>query len=298
MIVPAAERLRMLHSRVADGGALARAVSDPAWIAGAKALKSERGSSVLRGRVGAAGTGGEALVVVKTLALSRGKDFFSRLFSVTRGLRQWRGGELLARRGFATGEQLALFRGIGPDGAIHESIVIRWVEGRSLYEHIAARDLSAKQEAALAQAAGDLARRMVEAGVFNRDNKPSNIVAQWTNAGEPSLALIDPVGVRAIEPWAGRRKRARMLEWMLASLVIEPRRVGHPRALSLRLRAIEATISRRDHDGIHERWRNVERLVAEHRAKRDVVKAKAAREEFTAEAPPGRTQRRIGTGHE
>ncbi len=263
MIDPAAERLRMLHSRVADGRGLAQAVSDPSWMAGARILKRDVMSSVLSGRVRIGDRDVE--VVVKSMTQDRVKDRLSRLVGVTRGLRQWRGAEYLTSRGFSAAPGLVLFRSRGADGVERETIVTERVPGSTLLHHMAQRDLSIMEERVLAAHVGAMARGMIEAGLFNRDNKPSNIIVQRDGSGALGLVWIDTVGVRRISPWKGGAGNERLLARMLASLVIEPMGVGCLVEVGLLWRGLCAAVAEREHDDEAPRlWEVVERIVHEH----------------------------------
>ena len=200
----------MVRSREGvNGAALAREAGWPGWAEGALVLKSSGGSSVLAGETRAMGAGG--WVVVKTMAW-RARDRASALAGRTRLARQWRGAELLA--GVAPcARVLALWRGVDGGGRAVESLAMERVAGRTLLEVARDGDGPARSDGALL--AGRVARRVWDAGLFNRDHKASNLMAP----ARGGLLMIDTVGVR-------RARRGDDPAEMLAKLLIEANGAG------------------------------------------------------------------------
>lgn len=257
-VLPVTAGLRVLRSSVADAPGVARAVCDPGWLGGAAALKRTPRSIVLAGE--ASVDGARAGVVVKALALDRPKDALSRVAGVTRGLRQWRAATALVARGIASERPLVLFRGRAGRRTV-ETIVTLRLSGQSLITHLARRNLSSRQEHELAGRIGELVRRMLDAGLFNRDHKPSNIIVVPAPGRTLAPVVIDPVGVRRARPWEGRDG---LMARMLASLIIEPIGVGAAPPLSLRLRVLRSALGDVDRAALRAMWRRIEELVQAH----------------------------------
>lgn len=225
MIVPSANGLTIARSATPHGLALASHVASEAFLRSAEVLKAEdERSSVLVGEVPeplarALGLPPEAgrRVVVKTLRQSQPiKRLLQGWMGTTRHLRQWRGAELLQAHGFAAARPLVVFRSRHARGPSVESLVLEWRPGKMLLQHMADRDLSLKQEHALADAVGELIARAASRGMVIGDGKPSNFIVDW-RASQPTLSLIDTMDARAHLSPGGEALSA-----ALADLVIEP----------------------------------------------------------------------------
>lgn len=125
--------------------------------------------------------------------------------------------------------------------------------GKSILQHLADRDLTTRQEHAVAAAIGSdialLARHVLQ----NRDHKPSNLIL--TNPAKPAIAIIDCVAIR----------RGIRADRMLASLVIEPSGVGLRPRRALMMRVIRECARNAPDilEGGHRRWvRELWRRVA------------------------------------
>lgn len=210
MIVPGPGSLRIVRSAVPDARALAAFVVSPAFLRGADVLKDDRSSTVFAadlppGLAAATNLSPPGRIVVKVMAHDRPvKRFFQTAFGSTRHLRQWHGAALLMKHGFAAQKPLILFRSRGvmksprsPEErtCATETLVLEWLPGKSLLHHMADRDLTPRQEHALADAVGGTIRRLAEAGLGNFDAKPSNWIVM-RRADEFALAFIDTVAVR------------------------------------------------------------------------------------------------------
>ncbi len=208
-----------------DGRAWAAALSDPAWESNATLLKRDTTTTVhratLRGRE----------VVIKTWRLSAGAKLKSLLAS-SRAHRHWRGAAWLAAHGFRTATCYALLRNPGTEVLIMEAL-----PGKSVLHHLADRDLTVRQQHALAAELGRVvarfrARSDWRGHAHNRDHKPSNLIA--TSLDPPQVAIIDCVAIR--HDWFDSDQPFRML----ADLLIEPLGVGHPPRRTLMMRALLA----------------------------------------------------------
>lgn len=101
-------------------------------------------------------------------------------------------------------------------GQIAEILVIERIAGQTLLQLLATPrgDISAEHDAA--DRAGELIARLLMAGLFNRDSKPSNLIVDSEQA---QLCVIDTVGVR---PLRTKREWHEAMSRMLSSLLIEP----------------------------------------------------------------------------
>lgn len=203
--MPEPER-KLEVSRIATG-------EDPgAWVESLRGFDPAR-ATILK-REGDSGVYRAALrgrdVVIKTRAL-RGVDRVKLMLGHSRGARHWRGAEWLAGRGIATARPyvLAIERA---SGVAREWLVLECLSGRTVLRHIADCDLSVREEHALARAIAHQVFALSSAGRFNRDHKPSNIIA-----APDGPAIIDCVAIR---PGKGGAQR------MLHALAVEPLGLG------------------------------------------------------------------------
>lgn len=151
-------------------------------------------------------------IVVKIHESRSLKDRFRAWTGSTRLRRQRLGAQLLQRAGVATAAPLAAGVGTNSNGEC-EWLVLESVPGKTL---LAALDqASPDQAASLARTLGELIRRMLmsPSPVFNRDQKPSNIIV-----ADGGFVIVDTVGVRALSSMPRERAAARMV----ASALIEP----------------------------------------------------------------------------
>lgn len=172
-------------------------------------------------------------VIVKWRELTGLRDRAKSLLRASRGFRQWRGARRLQRAGIPVARPIALLTqyGIGDAEAAsapksllpshawpREWLLIEEAPGKTLLRHLADRDLSVRDEHALARAVGVQVGAMLRANVCNRDHKPSNLIVSMDD-GVPIVTLIDTVGIR-------RRGNPGEMARMLATLLIEPIGVG------------------------------------------------------------------------
>ncbi len=202
-----------------------------------------------------------ARVVVKVMAHDRPiKHFFQRALGTTRHLRQWRGAELLMKHGFAAARPMVVFRARGRFASVEaesrvslspalsqgergaearraglvEVLVLEWLPGKTLLQHMADRDLTLKQEHALADAVGVLAGTMLDSSLATRDFKPSNIVVLW-HEGVPRMGLVDTADIGRVRGCAARLS-------MAFALAVEPRGLRCLPRRALCWRAVKAMI--------------------------------------------------------
>jgi len=105
-------------------------------------------------------------------------------------------------------------------GQIVEILVIERIAGQTLLQLLAAPRGNPSAEHNAADRAGELIARLLMAGLFNRDGKPSNLIVA---SEQGHLCVIDSVGVR---PLRTKREWHEAMARMLSSLLIEPLGVG------------------------------------------------------------------------
>lgn len=172
-------------------------------------------------------------LIVKWRALVGLRDRAKSLLRASRGFRQWRGARRLQRAGIPVAGPIALLTqsgGLEPEATIwpkaplpphdwpREWLLLEEAPGKTLLRHLADRDLSVRDEHALARAVGVQVGAMLRANVCNRDHKPSNLIVTF-DEGVPIVTLIDTVAIR-------RRGNPGEMARMLATLLIEPIGVG------------------------------------------------------------------------
>lgn len=253
--------VRLVRAAIADPQGVARRVADPVWLAGATELKRDPDSVVWLGRLDARD------IIVKRLTLRGVSGFVKRLAGRTRGLRQWRGAEALSAAGIDAAEPFLLFRTRGDrPGEAHEYLLMERAPGEPLINLIAGRTdrpPTHREQHDLASAAGELVVRMMMAGLYNRDIKPSNLMAGRDPGATRGwrLVQIDTVGVRPMSKGdEGRR--------MVFRLLVEPLGLKCPPRMALRWRVIRAVVGASHisdpRDAARRLWREVERIRQSH----------------------------------
>lgn len=244
--------------------AIARAVCDPDWLARAEPLKQTPRVSVRAGGVHVRGViRGE--VVVKSMTLDRVKDRVSARVGATRLMRQWRGAMRLGEAGLGVARPIVLFRGRSARGKIVETLVMERVGAAhpSLLHLLASGDLSVRDEHRLGERLGGDLRAMFDAGLWNRDHKPSNMVAIRNGGGVWRVVYVDTPGVRA----GGRhRVGADRIARTLASMVLEPIGTGCLPRRGVMMRVLRA-LHQSDADAramVRRDWRAVAAIVRTH----------------------------------
>ncbi len=225
----------------ASAAGVAREVCRGVWASRAEVLKETARTTVYAGQAEGVARG----VVVKCMALRGAGDRLAVLMGRTRLMRQWNGAAMLRSAGIAAARPIALVRGKSPGGAVVETLVMERAGGveavieagveppATLLHAIAQGTLGARAEHEIARRVGLDLRAMFDAGLTDRDHKPSNLVPERRVGGEWRVVAVDTVGVRRR---GGRSARLRTL----ASLVIEPMGVGHPVRRGLIMRALLA----------------------------------------------------------
>jgi hypothetical protein len=159
----------------------------------------------------------------------------------SRAWRHWEGTQRLAKVNVGTAACYAIARSRDAStGTQIEWLVTERVPGKTLLQHMADRDLTVRQEHALADAVGHTVGTLAAKGLFNRDGKPSNwIVRQPLTSTHAKVVIIDTVAVRRTLPGL---PSMRGWIWMLSALLIEPTGCGCPPRLSLRARALKSFV--------------------------------------------------------
>lgn len=230
-----------------DRAAWISALEDPGWLSSAVALKEE--PTVARGsRLGEPTYPGHWVrraillgreVVVKCRPAGSLAERLKLGVQHGRGDRHWKGASWLACNGFRTAAPHVLAMA-ELEGAPVELLVMEALAGRNLLEHLAAGDLSVREQHAIAAAVGRMLVRLSKRQHYNRDSKPSNLMVVRTEDG-PEIAIIDCVAIR---PRAN-------VEQMFASLVIEPIDQGCPPRRAVMMRALRAAVDElRQGDGL------------------------------------------------
>lgn len=223
-------RVAVVKTRDKRSAELAAACSARAWLDQATVLKQDMKAWVLSGESSV------GPVVVKSMLLDQPADLLKRALGVTRLMRQWRGGELLARHGFAVARSLALWRGRDAQGRLVESLAMERHSGKTVLQYLAERDLPSVAEFALARALGSQAARLARAGLVNRDHKPSNLLVQPGDGNQGTVVVVlDTVAIRRARPRAA-------LVHMLFELIVEPVGCRVKAPLGLRLALVRAAV--------------------------------------------------------
>lgn len=208
------------------------ALADPAWLGAAKILKEDDGSWVRRATI----LGRD--VVVKCRALNTLSRRLKSTLGMGHGDKHWRGAELLRRAKVRTADTLLLAHA-SVDSVRCEVLVLEYLPGRTLLECLsdaASGAMPVRSQHAIARAVGEQVSSM--GWVFNRDNKPSNLIVMTTRDRLPEIAVIDCVGVNTRQvPQTAR---------MFASLVIEPLGCNIPPRRSLMSRAVRSCVESLD----------------------------------------------------
>ncbi|HMN95683.1 MAG TPA: lipopolysaccharide kinase InaA family protein [Phycisphaerales bacterium] len=159
------------------------------------------------------------------------------LFGASQPQRHARAARRLAAAGVPTPQILSGPAVVRRDGARLLQIELEHVEGSNALEVFLRGDAS--ERAAAASAVAELLRRLVDARLFNRDLKLSNIVIATERRGSPFGALseppprpsgwlLDPVAIRRMR--RPRHETARMLERL--AIELRERGLAIPKALA------------------------------------------------------------------
>lgn len=206
-------------------------------------------------------------VVIKLQPLGSWRKLIQSWLGLSQHARQWRGAERLAARGFRAARGRVLLRGESDTGPV-ELLVLESLAGQTVLEHLAG-ELTVRQQHALARALGQHAAAMANAGLTNRDSKPSNLIVDW-NGDTPTIAVVDTVAIRAsgtgFQPVSSAR---RDLVRTLRDYLLEPIGCEIELRTSMMMRTLRAALGTRaagqptkqERDDL---WREVSRRVVEH----------------------------------
>lgn len=157
-----------------------------------KLLKRSLNVEVVRATLDV-GRGPEDLVIKTEPAETLSDRLRVRLGS-SRLHRHWENAQWLHRReAFPTAECLALLgsRSLGKVWQI--TLVARGVPGRSLLQVLADAAVPVRTQHRVAEAVARQTKAMFDAGLVNRDHKPSNLIV--SDGEQPTVTLIDVVGI-------------------------------------------------------------------------------------------------------
>lgn len=213
-----------------DGHALLRELQTA--LPSMRLLKSEDSSWVRRG------------LVLRRPVIAKWRPFRSigdRLKSFLgrgRASRQWNGALWLSASGLTAAPSILLARA-RIDQRLGELLLMVALDGRTLLEHLADATLPPATEHAIADAVGQDLARIVGAGRFNRDHKPSNLLVINATPAQATVAILDSVAILPLRPGHNFTDG---LARMLASLMLEPTGCGCPPRLALRRRVLRAML--------------------------------------------------------
>lgn len=139
------------------------------------------------------------------------------LIGLSQPQRHRRGARRLREVGISTPPLLRGPRIVRRGGALLLELELEYIEGATGMELLRAGD--AERTTAAGTAVAELLRRLLRAGLFNRDLKLSNVLLRRTGSGWEAW-LLDPVALRPLRDL--RRQGTRMLE----RLAVEPREEG------------------------------------------------------------------------
>lgn len=235
--------MRIDRAEVHPPEAWRAALESASWLSGATPVKGEGRSWAVRARL----LGMDVLVKAQPMTLRRR---LQRLAGATPFHRHWDGAVWLARQDIATPRPLCLARGYvaggvggvggaGGAGGVGMNnggatmlLVTQWLPGCTLLQWLrdgAGHDAGGwgerggrVAEEAVGAAAGRLVWRLLSAGRYNRDHKPSNLLITRLDERGCDLAVLDCADLRPLRPIGLFHAACRMM----ASMIIEPRGCG------------------------------------------------------------------------
>lgn len=204
--------------------------------------------------------------VIKCLRLDSPRRRLQSTLHASPAWRHWRRARWLRAHGFSTAEPLAIVRGRreGPgEGPEVECLVLQYLPGESVLEHMAMLDLPARSRHHVAEAVARLACRLAHEKRYNRDAKPSNLIVTSLHETGAHLAVIDCADLRPC-----KQDDEGAIVRMLTSAAIEPMGCGCLPRRSVRMRAVFAAAEAIEPANPRRRakrlWRLIERAVATH----------------------------------
>ncbi len=211
------------------------------------------------------------LAVLKVEVLESRWAVARSLLRLTKAHRQWRGAERLEKNGLRAARGVAILRGQTRTGAV-EVLVLEALPGRTLLECLADTEIGVCQQHRLARAVGRHIASLCLAGIVNRDTKPSNLLVDWSEAGKPSITVLDTVAISRQPGAASRVGTETGLVRMARDLMLEPAGCKHPVRRTLAMRALQACFDRLHPDKgkgswlawRNRRWREVVAMIEAH----------------------------------
>jgi len=200
--------------------------------------------------------------ILKSTPLTSPKRRVQALLRRSPAWKHWRAAHWLYAHGIDTAPPLALLR-CAHKHAPSECLVLAFLPGGTVLDHLAARDLSPAAEHRLAEAVATLACRLASQGVRNRDAKPSNLIVTEITTRLATLAVIDCADLRRV-----RSSPEHAVAEMLASAFIEPLGCTLPPRRALCARAVRTAARTLDPDhasaATKRLWHHVAAIVAAH----------------------------------
>lgn len=154
--------------------------------------------------------------ILKSTPLTSPKRRVQALLRRSPAWKHWRAAHWLYAHGIDTAPPLALLR-CSHERSPFECLVLAFLPGGTVLEHLADRDLTPAEEHRLAEAVARLACTLAKQGVRNRDAKPSNLIVTSIDRSAATLAVIDCADLRRV-----RGSAEHAVAQMLASAFIEP----------------------------------------------------------------------------
>lgn len=155
------------------------------------------------------------------------------LFRATPAWRHWHAARTLQSRGILTAPTLTILHGNDRRGLRIECLILGFVPGGTLLDHLAAEDLTPRQEHRAAEAVATLVGRLTDHNLRFRDAKPSNLILTDAHSSPATLAMIDCADLRR-----RRSTRESAVAEMLTAAYLEPSGCDIPPRRTLCARAI------------------------------------------------------------
>ena len=200
--------------------------------------------------------------ILKSTPLTSPKRRVQALLRRSPAWKHWRAAHWLYAHGIDTAPPLALLR-CAHKHAPSECLVLAFLPGGTVLDHLAARDLAPAAEHRLAEAVATLACRLASQGVRNRDAKPSNLIVTEITTRLATLAVIDCADLRRV-----RGSPEHAVAQMLASAFIEPLGCKLPPRRALCARVVRAAAQKLHPDqpsaAARDLWSQIDAIVTGH----------------------------------
>ncbi|MDQ7012746.1 MAG: hypothetical protein Q9O74_02480 [Planctomycetota bacterium] len=170
--------------------------------------------------------------IIKCSPIASPKRRLQTLLRQTPAQKHWKNALWLRAHNIPTAPPLAILRGTHDTTPV-ECLVLAFLPGSTVLDHLAADDLSTAEQHRVAETLATIACRLATLGVRNRDPKPSNLIVTNVTPERAELAVIDCADLRHT-----RKTIEHAVARMLAAAYIEPLGCGIPPRRALCARAI------------------------------------------------------------